>query len=101
MLKMLRDNILVKEMTKEQLGKIILPQNVQDDDWSRGKVVAVGPGLKELGKVVTLEVSVDDIIVYPPMPGGGRYPTVSIDGEDYIIFNEKFVWAIEETKDAD
>ena len=94
-LNVLRDNILVKEMTKEQLGAILLPEYMADDDWQRGKVVGVGPGLLIDGKRIPLDVKVGDIIVFPKMPGGGRHLTVGIAGEDFIIFNEKFVLGIE------
>ena len=93
---MLRDNILVKQMTKKQLGSIIMPENSIEDDWLRGKVIAVGPGLLEKGKRVPTDCQVDDVVVIPQMPGGGRHPCVNIDGEEHIIFNDKFVWAIED-----
>ena len=94
-MRMLRDNLLVKELTKEQLGKIVLPDNIEDDDWKRGKVIAAGPGnLNMHGDRIPLETVVGDIVVFPPAMGG-NYPMVTVDGEEYIIFNEKFVWAIE------
>lgn len=90
---MLRDNLLVKPLDKEQVGKVVLPDSVQDD-WYRGKVISVGPGRNNaLGKKEP-EVKVGDIVVYPP-PFRGIYPTVVVEGEELIILPENDIWAIE------
>lgn len=85
--KMLMMNVLVKPMTKEQLGKIVLPSTVEDE-WHRGKVISLGPK-------VDGDIKVGDIIVYPPAPPhmGGQYPTVG--NEKYIIIPEPIIWAVD------
>jgi len=97
-MKVLRDNLLVKELAREQLGKIVVPNSVPDD-YCRGKVVGVGLGdIDTAGNRIKLEVKVDDIIVFPPPMGGapgGKYPHVNVDGEDLIIMPERLVWAVE------
>ena len=95
-MRMLRDNMLVKKLTKEKTGKIILPPGSMEDDWCRGLVKAVGPGIMEDGKRIKPDIKEGDVIVYPPMPGGASYPCISVDEEEYIMFNDRFVWAVEE-----
>jgi len=94
-MRVLRDNILVKELEREQLGKVILPKSVPDD-YSRGEVIAVGLGdVDTAGRRIELEVRVGDIIVYPPSPRGA-YPHVNVDGVSLIIMPERLVWAVED-----
>lgn len=93
-MKLLRDNVLVKQLRKEQLGKIIVPEVVQDE-WYRGKVIAVGPGAYFYGKLIKLEIKVGDVVIFPP-PMGMAYPTINADGEECIILPEKLIWAVEE-----
>jgi len=96
-MRVLRDNLLVKELEREQLGKVILPNSIPDD-YSRGEVVAVGPGdIDTAGNRIELDVKIGDIVVYPPAPPQmGRYPTVNVGGESLVIFPERLVWAVEE-----
>ena len=81
----LRDNILVKRMSKEQLGNIVLPEMVQDD-WKRGKVISIGPAVEG-------DIRVDDVVIFPPSMRG-EYPSVGDD--DTIIIPEGLIWAIED-----
>jgi len=98
-MKVLRDNLLVKELKKEQLGKVIVPDSVPDD-YARGKVIKAGPGdIDTSGRRIELDVKEGDVIVFPPPMGGapgGKYPHVNVDGESLIIIPERLVWAIEE-----
>ena len=84
----LQKNILVKQLTREQLGKIVLPDSVQDD-WFRGKVISVGPAVEG-------DIKVDDVVIFPPPPPhlGNEYPIVGDEG--YIIISENMVLAIED-----
>lgn len=92
-MKMLRNNILVEKLSKEQRGAILMPDNVKDD-WQRGKVVGIGSGTTMFGNKVEMEVEVGDIIVFPPSPYGS-YPTIIVDGYERIILTEDAVWAVE------
>ena len=93
-MKMLRNNLLVEILTKEQRGAIKLPDCVRDD-WVRGRVRGVGDGMyNENGTKNAVEIEEDDIVIFPPCMGG-EYPKILVDGFEYIILSEYDVWAIE------
>ena len=80
-------NIIVKQLSKDQLGKIVMPDVVQDV-WLRGKVIRVGPKVEE-------DINEGDIVIFPPAPPHlGDYPTVGNDG--YIIISENMILALED-----
>lgn len=87
-MKVLKSNLLIKPLTKEQLGKIVLPGSVQDT-WFRGKIIGKGEEVSDLLKI-------GDIAIFPPGPPhlGGEYPVVGNEGN--IIINEMYIWAIED-----
>ena len=86
-MKPLQKNILVKKLTRDQLGKIVMPDSV-GDDWFRGKVISVGPDVEG-------EIGVDDVVIFPPPPPHlGDYPTVGDEG--YIILSENMILAKED-----
>lgn len=94
-MKMLRNNVLVKKLNKEQIGKILTPESVRDD-WYRGKVVAVGDGMfKPDGDRIASELSAGDIVVFPPSNYSDGYPSITVNGEECIIMNEQNIWGIE------
>ena len=86
-MRMLHNNLLVKKLTKEQLGKVLLPESV-DDDWHRGKVLKIGSKVEE-------DIKEGDIIVFLPAPPhlGGEYPAIDVEGN--ILIPENYVAAIE------
>ena len=80
-------NIIVKQLSKDQLGKIVMPDVVQDV-WLRGKVIRVGPKVEE-------DINEGDIVIFPPAPPHlGDYPAIGDDG--YIILSENMVLAKED-----
>ena len=80
-------NLIVKQLSKEQLGKIVLPDTVEDD-WKRGRVINVGPKVEE-------DIEVGDIVIFPPAPPHlGDYPSIGDDG--YIILSENMSLAKED-----
>ena len=82
----LHKNLLVEQLTREQLGKIVLPDSVEDD-WKRGRVVSVSSKIEE-------DIKVGDVVIFPPAPPHlGEYPTVGDEG--YIILSENMVLAKE------
>ncbi len=94
-MRMMRDNLLVKELKIEQIGRIALPDSV-DDDYCRGKVVKVGPGdIDTAGNRIEIDVKEGDIIVFPPAMRGA-YPHVLVSGVSLILIPERLVWAVEE-----
>lgn len=83
----LHKNILTKQLTREQLGKIVLPESVQDD-WLRGEVIKLGPDIEQ-------DIMVGDIVIFPPAPPHlGEYPTIGDEG--YLILSENMVLAIDD-----
>lgn len=83
---MLHNNVLVKRLSKEQLGKIVMPDSVQDE-WHRGKVIAIGPKVEN--------IKVNDTVVYlAPPPHVGEFPKVDIDGN--IVITDTYICAIED-----
>ena len=86
-MKMLKSNLLVKKLTKTQIGKVVMPESVEDE-WSRGEVIRYGPD-------TDADINVGDIIIFPPLtPYGNPHPIVGSDG--YIIIPETYIWAIED-----
>ena len=86
-MKPLHKNLLIEKLTREQLGKIVLPDSVQDD-WLRGKVISVSPKIEE-------DIKVGDIVIFPPAPPHlGEYPTIGDEG--YVILSENMVLAKED-----
>jgi chaperonin GroES len=89
----LHDRVIIKEDTesKEQTtaSGIIIPVSAQEDKGSkRGKVVAVGNGRLEDGKLVPLTVSTGDKVLFQ---WGDK---VRVDNEDYYIVRESEILAV-------
>jgi chaperonin GroES len=86
----LGDKVLIREIadsqTKTKSG-IILPDS-QDKDSKKGKVVAVGKGKYENGKVVPVGVKVGDEVIYS---WGDK---LTHEGVDYILVSESNISAI-------
>lgn len=92
LIKPIGDRIVVKPMEQEETtrGGVILPDSAKEKP-NRGKVLAIGSGRTlEDGKKVPLEVKVDDTVLY------GKYSgtEIKIEGEDYVILQERDVLAI-------
>jgi len=86
-MRMLKSNLLVKKLTKEQLGTVVLPDSVEDE-WVRGKVIGVGPD-------TDAGISIGGVVIFPPLtPYGNPHPIVGSEG--YIIIPETYIWAIED-----
>ena len=90
-MKPLRNNIIVKraEMAKESAGGIILTTDSQEKP-NEGEVVATGKGLYQDGKLIPMEVSPGDMVLFPPFAG----TEISLDGETVLILADTEVLAI-------
>ena len=88
-IKPLADRVLIEPALAEQktAGGIIIPDTAKEKP-QKGKVIAVGEGLKD--KPVTVKVG--DNILY------GKYAgtEIKVDGEDYLIMREDDLLAIVE-----
>ena len=83
----LHKNLLIEQLTREQLGKIVLPDSVVDD-WLRGRVISIGPDIEQ-------DIKVGDIVIFPPPPPHlGDYPVIG--DESYVIISENMVLALED-----
>ena len=84
-LRPLQDRLLVKRLEeKEQVqGGIIIPDTAKEKP-QEGRVVAVGPGKQDDGKVVPLGVKAGDKILF------GKYSgtEIKLDGEEHLILRE-------------
>lgn len=93
MLKPLQDRVVIKMMESEETTKsgIILSASSKEKPQI-AQVVAVGPGLKQDGKNVPLEVKTGDKVVVSKYSG----TEVKYEEEEFIIVKENDILAIVE-----
>lgn len=80
---------------KEDDGRIVIPETVRGEKWelTTAEVVAVGDGaLLETGRKVPVCVKPGDVVLVPRNTGY----TLRIDGQDYVMINERDVAAVVE-----
>jgi chaperonin GroES len=87
----LHDRIIVKRVEEETKSKggIIIPDTAKEKP-QEGRVVAVGPGRTEDGKLIKLDVKKGDRILF------GKYAgtEIKLDGEEHIIMREDDVLGV-------
>ncbi len=90
-IKPLADRVLIEPVAEkeEKIGSIIIPDTAKEKP-QEGKVVAVGTGKQDNGKVIPLQVKVGDRVLY------GKYAGTEIkkDGKEYLIVRESDILAI-------
>lgn len=93
MLKPLQDRIVIKMIEGEETTKsgIILASSAKEKPQI-AEVIAVGPGLKQDGKLVPVEVKKGDKVVVSKYSG----TEVKYEGEDLIIVRESDILAVVE-----
>ncbi len=82
----LQDRVIVKrieEQEQKSAGGIIIPDTAKEKP-REGNVVAVGPGKKEDGKVLTLDVKAGDRGLFGEYAG----TEIKLDGEEHLILRE-------------
>jgi chaperonin GroES len=86
----LGDRIVVEVVEEEQTtaSGIVLPDTAKEKP-QRGRVLAVGKGRYEDGKLIPLDVAVDDEIVFSKYGG----TEITLEGEDVLILRESDVLA--------
>lgn len=87
----LGDRVVLQQLVAEETTKsgIVLPgQNKEKPQ--QAKVLAVGPGGVIDGKEVTMEVKVDQQVIYSKYAG----TEVTVDDEEYIIVKQSDILAI-------
>jgi len=79
-----------KEAEEKTAGGILLPEGAKEKS-QQAEVLAIGPGEeKEDGKLSGVKIKVGETILYPKYSGS----EVKINGEEYLIIDEKEVLAI-------
>jgi len=90
-IKPLGDRVLIEVLEEElpKQGSLYIPETAKEKP-QEGKVVAVGNGRYEDGKLVPLDVKVGDNVLY------GKYAGSEIkhDGKEYLIVRESDILAI-------
>jgi chaperonin GroES len=89
-LKPLGDRVIVEVVEEEETtaSGIVLPDTAKEKP-QRGRVLAVGPGRYEDGKLVALDVSDGDEIIFSKYGG----TEVKVGGEEYLILRESDILA--------
>jgi len=87
----LHDRVIVKRIEEKERtkGGIIIPDSAKETP-AEGKIVAVGPGKKEDGKVVALSVKVNDIVIFSKYAGS----EIKVEGEDLLIMREEDILGV-------
>ena len=87
----LGDRVLLQPLEAEEKtsGGIIVPDSAKEKP-QEGKVIAVGKGKVEDGKVIPIEVKVGDKVLY------GKYSgtEIKVNGEEMLIVKEEDILAI-------
>ncbi len=91
----LADRILVKPFDSADLAEktasgIIIPDTVSKEKPEQGKVLAVGPGRYEDGKVVPPRVKVGDRVIFSKY----GFDEIKVDGEELYILKEDSILAV-------
>ncbi|MBM2820974.1 MAG: chaperonin Cpn10, chaperonin GroES [Candidatus Berkelbacteria bacterium] len=87
----LGDRVVIKPLAEESKTKsgIIIPDTAKEKS-QKGKVVAVGKGKYDDGKLNPLTVKLGDTVLYKEY-GGDEF---KLDGEEVIILKEEDILAI-------
>ena len=91
----LEDRVVVKrieEQEQKSAGGIIIPDTAKEKP-QEGKVIAVGAGRREDGKVVKLDVKAGDRVLFGKYAGS----EIKIDGEEHLIVREEDILGVLES----
>lgn len=86
----LQDRVIVEPERREEKspGGIIIPPNAKEEPQI-GTVLAVGKGKREDGKIVPIELKVNDMVFYPKFAGS----EIEVDRRVLLIIKESEVLA--------
>ena len=89
-LKPMGDRVIVEVLDEEEttISGIVLPDTAKEKP-QRGNVLEVGPGRYEDGKLVPLDVSEGDEVLYSKYGG----TEIKVDGEELLVLRESDVLA--------
>jgi chaperonin GroES len=90
----LHDRVIVKRIEEEARtkGGIIIPDTAKEKP-QEGRVVAVGPGRREDGKVIKPDVKTGDRILFTKYAGS----EIKLDGEEHVIMREDDILGVIES----
>lgn len=91
----LGDRVLVKPLSHDELEKksqfgIIIPETVDKEKPEQGKVVAVGEGRYENGKLIPMKIKIGDKVLFSKY----GFDEVKVGDDEYFILKEESVLAI-------
>jgi len=81
----------IEEQEQRSAGGIIIPDTAKEKP-QEGKVVAVGPGKKEDGKVIAMDVKSGDRVLFGKYAGS----EIKLDGEEHLILREEDILGVVE-----
>jgi len=87
----LHDRVIVKRIEEEEKtkGGIIIPDTAKEKP-QEGRVISVGPGKHEDGKVIPLDVKAGDKILFGKYSGA----EIKLNGEEHLILREDDILGI-------
>ncbi|MBI5826204.1 MAG: co-chaperone GroES [Deltaproteobacteria bacterium] len=90
-IKPLHDRVILKRVAEDEKtkGGIIIPDSAKEAP-AEGKVIAVGAGKREDGKLVPLDVKAGDRVLFSKYAG----TEVKIEGEEHLIMREEDILGI-------
>lgn len=86
----LADRVVIKRLEEKMTeGGLVIPETAGNKS-QKGKVVAIGPGKYEDGKLKEISLKYNDTVIF------GKYSgtEITIKGKDYIIVKEDDIIAI-------
>ena len=86
----LHDRVIVKRIEEKETvkGGIIIPDSAKEKPME-GEIIAVGPGKREKGELVALDVKPGDRVLFGKYSGS----EIKIDGEELLILREEEILA--------
>ena len=93
MLRPLEDKVILEMIEPEEItkGGIVLPSKAQEKS-QMAKVVSVGPGKNIDGRLMPMNVSIDQVVIINKYSG----TEIKYENKEYIILSEKDILAIVE-----
>jgi len=87
----LHDRVIVKRLEEEEKtkGGIIIPDTAKEKP-QEGRVIAVGAGKREDGKLVPMDVKEGDKILFGKYSGA----EIKLNGEEHLIMREEDILGI-------
>jgi len=91
----LQDHVIVKRIEPQEqrtTGGIIIPDTAKEKP-QEAKVIAVGPGRREDGRTLPMDVRAGDRVLVSKYAGS----EIKIDGEEHVILREEDILGVVES----